>query len=90
MSIDEEIGIACPECGGPLVKRHSKRGKNFYGCKNYPQCEVAFWDKPTGEVCPLCGHYLVEKKQKNQKPKIICENKECPGNKGKKTGRNNH
>ena len=36
----------------------------FYGCDNYPKCNYALWDKPTGEVCPNCGGLKVEKKNK--------------------------
>ena len=51
----------CPKCGGTIVERTSKRGKVFYGCNNYPKCDLAFWDMPTGEECPKCHSLLVEK-----------------------------
>ena len=56
--------VKCPECGGTIVEKTSKRGKIFYGCNNYPKCKVATWDKPTGEKCPECGKLLVEKNNK--------------------------
>lgn len=77
-SIDEEIGIACTSCGGPLVKKRNKRGRVFYGCKNYPDCQLAYWSLPVEDICPDCGHHLVEKVGKDQGKTIICENKECP------------
>ena len=56
--------VKCPECGGMIIEKTSKRGKIFYGCNNYPKCKVATWDKPTGEKCPECGKLLVEKNNK--------------------------
>jgi len=59
----EVVFIAdCPECGGKIVEKPTRKGKVFYGCDNYPKCKVATWDKPTGEVCPNCSKLLVEKK----------------------------
>ncbi len=57
----------CPKCGQKIVEKKSKRGKVFYGCNNYPKCDFALWDKPTGEKCPNCNSLLVEKKGK-----IVC------------------
>lgn len=79
-SIDEEIGIACTECGGALVKKRNKRGRVFYGCKNYPECQSAYWNHPVEAVCPDCGKHMVEKTTKTKEKIIICENKECPSN----------
>ena len=79
-SIDEEIGVACTECGGALVKKRNKRGRVFYGCKNYPDCQTAYWNLPVEAVCPECGRHLVEKTGKNNEKTVICENKECPSN----------
>ena len=56
--------VKCPECGGTIVEKTSKKGKVFYGCNNYPKCKVATWDIPTGEKCPECGKLLVEKNKK--------------------------
>ena len=54
----------CPECGGKIIEKTTRRGKTFYGCNNYPKCKTALWDKPTGELCPNCKSLLVEKKDK--------------------------
>jgi len=51
----------CPECGGSLIEKKSKKGKIFYGCLNFPKCKVATWDMPTGEICPKCGKLLIKK-----------------------------
>jgi DNA topoisomerase-1 len=75
-SINKVVG-KCPECGGDVVERKSKKGNLFYGCVNYPDCQFISWDIPTGEKCPECGQYLVKKPQKDDKVLIKCSNKEC-------------
>lgn len=51
----------CPDCGGKIIERTTRKGKIFYGCNNFPKCKFASWDKPLPENCPECGKYLVEK-----------------------------
>ncbi len=63
----------CPECGGDLVEKRSRRGASFYGCANYPNCSFASWDPPTGELCPKCGKAMFAKKGQ----KAYCGNKDC-------------
>jgi DNA topoisomerase-1 len=55
------LGIACPNCGGELVERRTKKGRLFYGCANYPGCEWSSWKKPLPQPCPNCGGLLVQK-----------------------------
>jgi DNA topoisomerase I len=55
-----KTGAVCPECGGELVKRISKRKKVFYGCSRYPQCEFAVNRRPVAQPCPACGKLLVQ------------------------------
>jgi DNA topoisomerase I len=57
------IGVKCPNCSeGEIVERRSKRGKTFYGCSRYPDCDFVAWGKPVSEKCPECGNpYLIEK-----------------------------
>lgn len=52
----------CPKCNGDIIEKKTKRGKIFYGCNNYPKCDTALWDKPTGELCPKCNSLIIEKK----------------------------
>jgi DNA topoisomerase-1 len=72
------IGMKCPACGqGELIERRSKRGKTFYGCDRYPECDFVAWAKPLAERCPQCGGaYLVEKWLKAG-PVAQCPNAEC-------------
>ncbi len=74
----ETIGIKCPVCHeGDVVLRRSKKGRVFYGCSDYPECDFVTWDKPTGEICPKCHKgYMVEKNTKKGTV-VICNNKEC-------------
>ena len=51
----------CPKCGGKIVEKKTRKGKVFYGCNNYPKCDVALWDMPTGKICPKCGGLIVQK-----------------------------
>ncbi len=52
----------CPECGGDVIEKKTKRGTSFYGCSNYPNCNFMTWDLPSDEVCPKCGKSLFRKK----------------------------
>ena len=60
------VGVKCPQCSeGDLVERRSKRGRAFYGCNRYPDCEFVAWSRPLAEPCPECGSpYLLEKRGK--------------------------
>ena len=56
-------GVKCPKDGGDIaVRRSKKRGKAFYGCSNYPNCDFVVWDKPVAETCPECGYVGAEAK----------------------------
>ncbi len=69
----EETNAVCPECGGKVIGKKSKRGYQFYGCDNYPNCNFMTWDKPTGENCPKCGKSLF----KGKGGLITCPDKNC-------------
>jgi DNA topoisomerase-1 len=75
-AIVEKIDVPCPKCGAALIKRKSKRGKAFYGCEKYPECDFVSWDKPTKMPCPQCGGMMVQKIGQNGSY-IACVNKEC-------------
>lgn len=59
----KEIGVKCPECGGEIVERISRRGK-FYGCSNYPKCKFTSTYEPSGKTCPTCSEMMVIKRLK--------------------------
>ena len=63
--VAKEIGVKCPECGGEIVERFSRRGK-FYGCKSYPKCKFVSNYEPTNLKCPECKKsHLVKKELKS-------------------------
>jgi DNA topoisomerase-1 len=73
------IGVDCPKkCGGYVAERRSKRGRIFYGCSQYPQCDFVSWNRPLQGPCPLCqSPYLIRKVTKKDGVTIQCPVKEC-------------
>ncbi|MBI4848151.1 MAG: type I DNA topoisomerase [Nitrospirae bacterium] len=71
------IGVKCPEDGGEIVEKRTKKGKVFFSCGNYPKCKFATWYKPVNKQCPKCGAgILIEKKTKKEQV-LACLKKEC-------------
>jgi DNA topoisomerase I len=76
----ETTGVSCPrpECTGEIVVKKSKRGKVFYGCSRYPDCDSVYWSKPVTEACPRCNApFLLEKTTKKQGTFRYCATEEC-------------
>lgn len=70
--IIKEIGVSCPKCKeGHVVERRSKKGRVFYGCNRYPECDFVSWDKPSMKPCPECQSMMIEKRSK-QGIKLNC------------------
>ena len=62
------LGIKCPKCGtGDLAERRSKRGRTFFGCTRYPECDFTAWNRPVAVACPSCGFVGAEGKQSKAK-----------------------
>ena len=57
-SFQVKVGVKCPECGGDIVQKKSKKKRTFYGCSNYPDCTFATNLKPLPQPCPQCGGLL--------------------------------
>jgi DNA topoisomerase-1 len=55
----KKIGVACPKDAGELVERRTRKGKPFYSCANYPDCDFTSWSRPLSHPCPACGGMLV-------------------------------
>ncbi len=73
--IINKIDVKCPQCGNDIIVRRSKKGKMFYGCNGYPDCNQVFWYKPVNEHCPQCNSLLVERKGKGHD--YVCSNEQC-------------
>ena len=42
----EKIGVKCPKCGKEIVLRRSSKGRKFYSCEGYLDCDYISWKKP--------------------------------------------
>ncbi|MDH3944837.1 MAG: type I DNA topoisomerase, partial [Anaerolineae bacterium] len=63
----EKIGVTCPLDGGDVVERRTRKGRIFYGCANYPECEFTSWKKPIATPCPNCSGTLTIANKNNAK-----------------------
>lgn len=70
-----KAGVHCPKCGGDVIVKKTKRGRVFYGCENYPECDFVSWYMPSEEKCPNCGAVLYKKAGK--KPTLFCQAEGC-------------
>lgn len=72
------LGVKCPQCGGNLAQKRTRKGRNFFACGNYPNCKFALWDRPTNSPCPKChAPFLVEKVSKQNGTRLQCRNEDC-------------
>lgn len=76
-AIQTEIGVPCPKCGAALLEKNSRRGRKFYGCKAYPECDFVSWDRPVTEACPNCGSYMTLKESRRNGRWYLCSNENC-------------
>ena len=72
-----EIEAPCPKCGGKLLEKTSRRGRKFYGCEHYPECDFVSWDMPVKEKCPVCGSYMTLKRGRKGEMWHICASETC-------------
>ncbi|MCM1044568.1 MAG: type I DNA topoisomerase [Candidatus Gastranaerophilales bacterium] len=68
----EKTGVACPACGRDIVVKMTRKGRRYFGCIGYPECEFMTWQKPAGVDCPRCGAPLLEKGNK-----LVCSGSQC-------------
>lgn len=68
----EKTGVSCPNCGKELVLKMTRKGRRYYGCIGYPDCDFMSWNRPSKEVCPKCGGLMVEKGNH-----LLCINDKC-------------
>ncbi len=68
----EKIGVKCPDCGKDLIVRKTQKGRRYYGCEGYPECEFMSWNMPVDKKCPKCGKIMVRKGNN-----LACIDQEC-------------
>lgn len=68
----EKIGVQCPKCGREIVLKKTKKGRRYFGCEDYPECDFMSWQKPSEKKCPKCSGYMLEKGNK-----LVCANENC-------------
>lgn len=68
----EKIGVPCPKCGKDIVMKKTQKGRRYFGCIGYPECDFMVWQKPSRQRCPQCGYLMLEKGNK-----LVCANEEC-------------
>ena len=75
----KDTGVSCPKCGsGTMMQRKSRRGKIFYSCSCYPDCDYATWNEPLAEPCPSCGWpILTLKTTKRRGTEKVCPQQDC-------------
>ena len=76
-AIQVEIAAPCPECGGKLLEKTSRKGRKFYGCERYPECEFVSWEMPVAQKCPKCGGHMVFKRGRKGENYHVCVNENC-------------
>jgi DNA topoisomerase-1 len=68
----EKINVPCPKCGKEIVIRKTRKGRKFYGCEDYPECDFVSWQRPVAKKCPKCGSYMILRGKK-----ISCSENSC-------------
>ena len=68
----EKVGVSCPKCGSDVVIKTTRKGRRYYGCLGFPECDFMSWAKPSDKKCPKCGGILVHKGSK-----LTCQEQGC-------------
>lgn len=68
----EKIGVKCPKCSKDIILKKTKKGRMFYGCEGYPECDFMTWQRPSDKKCPKCGGYMLIKGNK-----LVCGDENC-------------
>ena len=69
----KDTGGICPKCGkGRMLERKSSKGRIYYGCERYPDCDFMTWDMPVPTKCPKCGSTMFRKGSK-----LYCAKEGC-------------
>jgi len=77
MALLKYIDVPCPDCGGRLLERISRKGRKFFGCEHYPECQFVSWEQPVADKCPDCGSRMVKKRGRKGEVWHVCVNEQC-------------
>jgi len=79
MPLYEEAGVDCPNCGGKVQIRKTKKGRKYFCCEHNARegddCDFMSWNLPTKEKCPNCNSYMTVKGRRTKQ--AVCTNQEC-------------
>lgn len=75
--IIKKLDVQCPKCNGDILIRKSKKGRTFYGCSNYPECDFVSWFEPINKKCPKCGEYMTKRYNKKDGEYYKCSSSSC-------------
>lgn len=70
------IDVPCPQCGGELLEKTSRKNRKFYGCEQYPECDFVSWERPMKQKCPVCSSYMTLKRRRSG-DMLLCSNETC-------------
>jgi DNA topoisomerase-1 len=62
-----KVGVTCPQCGGDLIEKRTRKGRVFYGCSTYPECDWTNWKRPVPQPCPVCNGVMVQENKSTLK-----------------------
>ena len=68
----EKVGVPCPKCSKDIVFKRTRKGRKYFGCEGFPECDFMSWSKPLAKPCPQCGSYMVAKGKK-----AVCSDEKC-------------
>jgi len=71
------IEANCPQCGGRLLEKTSRKNRKFYGCEHYPECDFVSWEMPVNDKCEKCGSYMTLKRSRKGETWHLCSNETC-------------
>lgn len=70
------IKAPCPVCGARLQEKATRKGRRFYGCERYPECDFTSWEMVDEKPCPRCSSHMVMKRRKSGDIRL-CANPNC-------------
>ena len=76
MPIITYIKAPCPTCGARLQEKTTRKGRKFYGCERYPECDFTSWEMVDEKPCPRCGSHMTIKRRKSGDTRL-CANASC-------------